>query len=478
MSEQIQATAAPAPGASTTKGFAGLKTALMWTVSLAVPLIIMTIPTSEGFTPQIRLFFALTLVAIFLWAFEVVHFLIPSLLLPLFYMLSGIVPAQKAFMAWSIHIPWLLIGGMILTNIFESAGLLKRISFWCIMRAGGSFRGIIYGLMISGVGLSLFLPDIASRTIMYSALCYGICKSLDLKPKTRESSGIMLAGVAAALTPSYVYMTSATQTLIVYDIAGRLGINLGWMEYFLYNGLPTLVWCLVSAVLLELLFKPTQPIDASRRLGEELNQMGNISLKEKKLVGVLLLIFLAVVTSGYHKIAIGWVFTMGACLCYMPGINIGKNKDLMEVNYPLVIFVVTCLSIGVVSNALGAGKFIADTLYPYLAGGQTYTTISSWLLAVVLNFVMTPLAAVSSVTDPLIQIIQSSDLSPVPILYAWNQGLEQIVLPYEYALVLFAFGFGYISLKHLMQYFGLRLVLNLVFILIICTPFWLLTGLL
>ena len=150
----------------------------------------------------------------------------------------------------------------------------------------------------------------------------------------------------------------------------------------------------------------------------------------------------------------------------------------MKANYPLVIFVVTCLTIGVVSNVLGAGKFIADTLYPYIAGGQTYTMVSSWVLAVALNFVMTPLAAVSSVTDPLVQIIQSSGLSPVPILYAWNQGLEQIVLPYEYALVLFAFGFGYISLKHLMQYFGIRLVLNLVFLLVVCIPFWMLTGVL
>ena len=102
--------------------------------------------------------------------------------------------------------------------------------------------------------------------------------------------------------------------------------------------------------------------------------------------------------------------------------------------------------------------------------------VSSWFLAVVLNFVMTPLAAVSSVTDPLVNIIQTAGLSPYPILYAWNQGLEQIILPYEYALVLFACSYGYISLKHLMKFFGIRMALNLIFLLVVCTPFWKLFG--
>jgi di/tricarboxylate transporter len=455
----------------------GMKDTIFWCLSVLIPLAILTIPTTEAFTPEMRLFFALTSFAICMWAFEVIHFLIPSILLPILYMLFGLVPAQKAFLAWSINIPWLLIGGMILTNIFEDTGLLKRISFWCILKVGGSYRGILYGLMLSGVAMALFLPDIASRTIMYSALCYGICKSLDLKPKTRESSGIMLAGLAAAMTPAYAYLASAIQTLIVYDIAGRSGIEITWMQYLIYNGLPTLVWCMISAGLLDLLFKPQQTINSGPRLREELSHMGSMGTREKKLIAILVLIFLAVITNGYHKVAIGWVFALAACACYLPGIQIGKPENFIKVNYPLVIFVVSCLTIGVVSNVLGAGKFIADTLYPYIAGGQIYTMVSSWLLAVVLNFVMTPLAAVSSVTDPLVQIIQTSDLSPIPILYAWNQGLEQIILPYEYALVLFAFGFGYISLKHLMQYFGLRMLLNLVFLLIVCVPFWMLIGL-
>jgi di/tricarboxylate transporter len=458
------------------KAISGSRDIIFWALTILLPVIILMIPVSDAFTPELRLFFAITTFAICLWAFETIHFLIPSLFLPVLYLLFDLAPPDKAFFAWSIDIPWLLVGGMILTGIFEDAGLLKRISYWCILRVGGSYRGILYGLMLSGVGVALVLPDIASRVIMYTALSYGICKSLKLEPKTKESAGIMLAGVVAALTPAYAYLTSAAQTLIVYDIAGRSGIEISWLQYLLYNGFPTLVWCLGSVFLLDILFKSGKAINVTEQFDGEIREMGPMSGKEKKFIAVLVLIFLAVVTNTYHKVSIGWIFTLAACVCYFPGINIGRVENLQKVNYPLVIFVVSCLTIGMVSNVLGAGKFIADTLYPYIAGGQLYTMVSSWALAVVLNFVMTPLAAVSSVTDPLVQIIQTSGLSPIPILYAWNQGLEQIILPYEYALVLFAFGFGYISLKHLIQYFSLRMLFNLIFLVVICVPFWKLIG--
>lgn len=460
----------------TSQRIAGIKNIILWALAALIPVLIMLIPTSETFTAQLRTFFAVTSFAICLWAFEVVNFLIPSLLLPVLYILSGLVPPQKAFLAWSIHIPWLVIGGMILTNICDGSGLLKRFSYWSILKVGGTYRGIVYGLMLSGVVVALIMPDIASRVIMYSALCYGICKSLELEPKTKASSGIMLAGVVAALTPSYIYLTSATQTLIVYDIAGRSGLTISWMDYLMYNGLPTLVFCLISALILDLFFKPETPLDATQHLASELKSLGKLSGTEKKLIGILLVLVGAVLTNSLHHVAIGWIFVLAACLCYMPGINLGTQEHVARTNYPLVIFVVSCITIGVVSNVLGAGKYIADLLYPYIAGGQTYTMVSSWLLAVVLNFVMTPLAAVSSVTDPLVNIIQASGLSPYPILYAWNQGLEQIILPYEYALVLFACSYGYISLKHLMKYFGIRMALNLVFLLVVCVPFWKLLG--
>jgi len=89
---------------------------------------------------------------------------------------------------------------------------------------------------------------------------------------------------------------------------------------------------------------------------------------------------------------------------------------------------------------------------------------------------MTPLAAVSCLSGPLAGIVNTMDVSIIPVMYAWNQGLEQIILPYEYALILLAFGYGYISLKHFIGFFSIRMVANILFILILYLPFWMIVG--
>ncbi|MCF8009816.1 MAG: SLC13 family permease [Clostridiales bacterium] len=455
-----------------------IKKLIMWAITIIVPLIILAIPTTESFTPDIRLFFALTLSVILMWAFELLPFLIPSLILPVMYILFNIAPAAKVFLPWSHYIPWMIVGGMILTKIFEDNGLLKRISYWCIIKAGGSYRALIYGLMMSGILMAIILPDIASRVILYSALAYGICKALELEPKSKSSAGIMMAGVLAALTPAYMFSISAAQTLIVNNIAAQYDINVTFMGYLLKHGLPTLVWCFITAGLIDFLFKPGKDDNTNYKeyFQEERKKMGKMTAKEIKLSIISLAICIGVLTESIHGISVGWVFLIAAFICYLPGINLGKEDDL-NVNYPLVIFVAACMTIGVVSNIIGAGKFVATILYPFISGGQLHVISAGWLLAVILNFVMTPLAAVSSVTGPLVDIAVNSGVAVKPVLYAWNQGLEQIILPYEYALVLFAFGYGYISLKDLIKTFGFRMLLNIVFLWVICVPFWKLIGL-
>jgi hypothetical protein len=134
------------------------------------------------------------------------------------------------------------------------------------------------------------------------------------------------------------------------------------------------------------------------------------------------------------------------------------------------------MAIGAVSNHIGAGIFVADLLQPYVSGSQMHIMSASWLMAVLLNFVMTPLAAVASLSGPLAGIVDQTQAAIVPVLYAWNQGLEQIILPYEYALILLAFGYGYISIKPFIKFFAVRMVANFIFLWVICTPFWMLIG--
>lgn len=452
------------------------KTMLFWIIVVTLPIFVLLIPTSEQFTSQMRLFFSLTLAAILLWAFEIVPSLIVSIGLCVAYLMFNLAPAAAVFGPWGSYIPWLIFGGMILTNIFEETGFLKRIAYWCILKVGGSYRGIIYGLTFSGVILAILISDIASRAIMFAALGYSICKSLELKDGGKASSGIMLASVFAALNPGYIFYTSAAQTLIAYQVAGKFGVTTSWMGYFVNNGIITLLWCFVSAFIIDFLFKPDEPIKAKEFFVEQYATLGKIDIKQKKLIVIFVLMMIGILSSSYLKIEPGWLFVWAAVACYLPGVSVGTSESVKRLNYGLVIFVTATMAIGAVSNVLGAGKFISGMLYPMLAGSKVYTVVAVWVFGVLMNFVMTPLAAVGSLTEPLVQLAQGVGVSPIPVLYAWNQSLEQIIFPYEYALVLLTVSYGYLSLKNLMKAFGAKMLLNILFILVIAIPYWKIIG--
>jgi solute carrier family 13 (sodium-dependent dicarboxylate transporter), member 2/3/5 len=450
---------------------------IMWAATLLLPLLILTIPVTGSFTQEMQCFFAVTLFVIFLWAFELMPFVIPAILLPVLYLVTGIATPAAAFAPWGHYIPWMLLAGMILTHIFDDAGLLRRISYWAILKTGGSFGGLLYGLMISGIIIALILPDIASRAVLFVAISFGICKALKLPPFSKRASAVMLAGIMSALTPSYIYYTSAAQTLMAWEAAKAAGFSISWLQYLLYNGFPTLVWCFVTILIIQLMFGGAQKESYKAYFEEEYRKMGGMNAKEKKLAILSLALCLFVILESYHGIAVGWGFVAAVFICYLPGINLGTEHSYKDANYALVIFVASCMAIGAVSNQLGAGIFIAELLQPFISGGLVHTVAASWLMAVILNFVMTPLAAVACLSGPLAGIVSANPESAiVPVMYAWNQGLEQIILPYEYALILLAFGYGYISLKHFIGYFSVRMVANILFILVFCIPFWLLVG--
>lgn len=92
---------------------------------------------------------------------------------------------------------------LIFANVLNRVGLLKRISYRCIMLFGGSYRGILIGLGVTGCVMQVIIPG--QMTIPFAALSFGICTALGLG-KSKASAGIMLTAAIAALLPADYYL--------------------------------------------------------------------------------------------------------------------------------------------------------------------------------------------------------------------------------------------------------------------------------
>lgn len=199
-------------------------------ITVFLPLCFFFVPVNDSFTPQIRLFFVITLIAIISFATDSLPQMGVALSLPIIYVLTGLAPGQVAFAPWLGSIPWMMIGGLMLALVLEKTGLLKRIAFLCILATGASYKGIIWGITIAGVIINIMIPG--KGVIPMAALSYGICKALDLKPG-KASGGITLAAAMGSIMP-ILYLFAPGGIMIPLGIGASAGgpETVGWLEVF------------------------------------------------------------------------------------------------------------------------------------------------------------------------------------------------------------------------------------------------------
>lgn len=454
---------------------------LLKALTVIIPtLAIAFIPTTDAFTPQIKLFFLITICAILLWAVELMNMVMVSLALPVTFILSGSATAPQVFAPWTQHLPYLVLGALIISVIFEQTGLMNRLAYWFITKSGGSYRGIILALTISGFVVSFFVPGSLARVALYGGMALGICKAMDFPVFSKATAGLMLGAYNAAVTTSFIVMTGVEPILVMNTQLASIGMEtVSYLDYIKHNLIISVLWSFVVAILIIVLFKPEKAIVGKEYFQKQYHSLGKMRLEEKKIAIVLLLLVILLATSSWHKIELGWIFIMMALVCFLPGIDLGNDHTLKKVNFGMIFFITATMAIGQVSTITGAGSFIANAMFPLMSlGGSAYTVLATWVLGVGLNFVLTPFAAAATLTIPLADLASQLNISIYPLLYAFNHGLYEVLLPYESTLPLLIYGFGVISFKHFLKFFGIQMIVNALFVGLIAIPFWFLIGLL
>ena len=445
-----------------------------WILTILVPMAVMFIPTGEVFTETMRFFVAITLAFIICVAFENLPYLIPSIILPLSYVLTNLAPASAVFAPWMTFIPWMFMGGFLFANVLQRTGLLKRIAYWFIIKSGGSYNGILYALMFAGIVLNLLLPR--QIVIPMAALTFGLCIALNLG-RSKEAAGIMLTGAFAALLPAYfIYNPNLAIILGVgSEVAPEYVVT--WGQYF-YHKLPAVFWCFFMVFVTSKVFKPDKKINVKDYVTEEYSKLGPMSIDEKKGILVCLALFVFLVTSSIHGIEMGWGFAIAACLAFLPGIAIGKEQDIKEVNFPMIFFITACMAMGQVANYHGMGAMLSIAFMPLIEDtGPTTTIMLVWGLVFVVNILLTPLAIMASLTAPLTQVALDVGINPIVFYYTIYQAIDQVLLPYQYTLYLIFFTYGLIRMSDFIKIFAIKMILHIIFMVAVLIPWWKFIGL-
>jgi len=457
---------------------------IKWAVCFILPIIVMLVPATEYFTADIRTFLAVTVFLIALLATENVSAPAVALLMPVAYIIIVGAPPASAFGAWTQPIPWMVLGSFILSYGMEKSGLIKRIALRCVILTGGSYVGIIVGMVLAGGIVSLVITDLSAKAIIFSTLALSICKVLKLELGSKASAGIALSVMIATLDPGTLFMHGTTNILVPLSVAQEAGMaHPTWGEYLIHMFVPHLIFIALCVVALLFMFKldaetKTSLSQSKENLIGELKSLGPISLDEKKLIAVSVLLIAGILTNGsLHNVHIGWIFLLAGVVLLLPGINIVTPPELGKCNIPFVIVVAAFMSMGMVSNFVQFGAFFAELATPFISGSTHHIFGGLFAFGFLINLILTPLAAYSAFTGPVVMIAESLGVNPLPLVYTFSMTMEQIVFPFQFVPVLIIFGYGMISFKDMVVYNIVKTLISLACILTIYIGWWYFIGL-
>ena len=457
------------------------KTMIGWGISISIPAFIACIPVSDIFSGSLKLFFVITFFVIFIFAFELLPNVIAAVLLPCLYMVTELVPVETAFASWTSRTVWMVIGGLLLSNMLEDCGLLKRISCFVIKKCGRTFKGVVFGSFI--IGIILNLVTFCNGWLIGSVLIYGICKNMELKC-SKESAIVCLAGIMGASGSEIclynpVYFSMVESALTEFAPGYRMTLK----SAFQYNGW-FLLWCMLVFIIVMKVYKvkdyKMKGYSSYKECFEKrYATLGTMSKKEKKAVVMLVILLIYLNCSRFIGLPESYGFIILPLLMFMPGIRLGNEDTIKRLNFSTVFFVATCMGIGIVGSAIGFDDLLTTIALPILEGkGMLFVCLVLLAMGMIGNLFMTPFAMLGGLAIPFAHIAVSLGINPVAAVMLLIYSSEMVFFPYESSGYLIMYQYGMIPMKEFIKQMTLRTIIMYLGFVIVIYPMWKLTGLL
>lgn len=455
------------------------RTKLMkWLISFAIPiLLILFLPTGDVITVALRNFLAVTIFGILMMAFELTPSMCSAVIFPLGYVLFGVAPISTVLASWVGTTALVIVCGFWMAMILVRVKLLDRIICWCATHSGGTFTGIAVSIYIAGV-LASFIT-FGGHHMLIIAFAYGACKTLNLQKGTAAGVLMMSAVYTTIFAQQFSYYPGVLGLLngSIFNIAPEYVIT--WLSNLIL-GLPMMLVGLIGVIILSKTFaKDLNAIDIKEHYKQKIDELGPMSLDEKKSIVLVLCLLIFMATSKFHGINGDYGLILAPILFYLPFIDVGKDSDVRGINFDMAFLVMGCMSIGAAGAYIGLGELLSSYVIPLVGNAGALGILGfTWIFSFIFNFLLTPFAIYAAFSQPLGQIAFDMGVNPAALMITMINAGDTILLPYEHNSALMAFAFGMMSMKDFIKINLVKCIVQVIGMFCLLIPFWHLIGIL
>ena len=355
---------------------------MAWLIPIIIGLVLWFIPTPEGLTPQAWHLVSIFVATIAAFITSPMSMGALSLLSIVIVVLLHILKLNEALAGFSNSKIWLIVAAFLLSRGFVKTGLGKRIAYILIKAFGKSSMSLAYTLLVSDLILA---PATPSNTARSGGVVFPIASSLAAAFKSSPTDGtarkigafLMQAIYQGNTVTSAMFMTAmAGNTLIVSLVAQSFDMQLSWGQWALAAIVPGLLSLLIIPIVLYKIYPPEikDTREAQKMAGEELKNMGKISIPET----IMLLVFIGCLilwaTSSITGLSATTVALLGVAVLLVTNVLDWNDVKSEKGAWDTLVWMGTLITLAGALNKLGFIAWVAQLTGAALSG-------FSWMIA-------------------------------------------------------------------------------------------------
>jgi solute carrier family 13 (sodium-dependent dicarboxylate transporter), member 2/3/5 len=425
-------------------------------LSFLILLLILILPPFAGLPVAGQRALAVLAFAVMLWVTEAVTYPVSAaFIITLLTFLIGLSPTlngtggiigTKTALEWSLSgfssaAVALVAGALFLSAAMQETGLDKRIALLVLSKVGSTVKGILFGVIIVGILLALFIPSPTARVGAMIPIILGMISAFGLHKESRLSALLILATAHTATIWSIGIKTATPQNMVGLNfIEKAFPYQVSWMKWFLAAAPWSLIMSVILYFVLMLLMRPeTKAISSGKDVvKKQLAELGKMSGAQIRLLIIAFgALILWATEDSLHSFDSTTIVLLVVALMIAPGVGVltwAKVEKLIP--WGTVILFAAGISLGTVLLKTNGATWLAKIFFNKFGLSSLSIFLIVAILAAFTILIHIGFASATSLASTLI-----------PVVIAFVQGMEDPGTIHGMGIVLitqFAIGFGFI----------------------------------
>lgn len=400
----------------------------------------------------------------------------------------GALPMDKALKGYADPNVWLVLSAFFISRGMIKTGLGRRTALYFVRLIGKQTLGLGYSLVIAETLLATVIPSTSARMGgVILPITRGITETFDSYPNDESANklGTFLINLLyqTEVIICATFLTGQVSNFIIADFALKnANIELTYARWLTASIVPSIVSLIVIPLMIYKFYPPEirSTPKAAEFAGEQLNELGKMSLHEWIMLGVFVLVVVLWATKSLNQLDTTLVALLGIAVLLLTKVLDWKDISQEHSAWEVFIWYGGLVNLATALGETGLTKLFAEKM-------ASYTNGMSWMVALaVLIFIYfyshyafaSITAHVTAMYVPFLAVTIAIGAPPAlaVLLLAFFSNLDAGLTHYGTTSGPVLFGVGYVKQKNWWTIGLIASVLNILIWSVVGIVWWKVLG--